>query len=191
MATRSALVFGGLLAVSTAANAQGYFSFGEIPGVDMKPTIQIDMNSAMLSFVSEAAKAAGAEPDAAAALAGITHVRVYVYEGISDDLLDVLKFVDATSESLERDGWHAVVRVRENDEQVRVYMKPAAPGSDVAPGSLAGLTLMVTDGGAGDEAVFINVAGVIQPAQLGRIAAAIGMDGMFNMVPGVGAQNVP
>jgi hypothetical protein len=76
--------------------------------------------------------------------------------------------------------------VREDGEQVRVYMKPTAAGSTAPPGSLAGITMMVTDSGGGDEAVFINVAGVIQPAQLGKIAAAIGMDGMFNMLPGVG-----
>jgi hypothetical protein len=46
---------------------------------------------------------------------------------------------------------------------------------------------MVTDNGPGDEAVFINIAGAIQPAQLGKIAAAIGMNGMFSMVPGAGA----
>jgi hypothetical protein len=45
--------------------------------------------------------------------------------------------------------------------------------------------MMVTDTGGSDEAVFINIAGTIQPAQLGRIAAAIGMDGMFNVLPGV------
>jgi hypothetical protein len=58
-------------------------------------------------------------------------------------------------------------------------MKPAAAG-----GVLEGITLMVTDTGSGDEAVFINIAGAIEPAQLGKIAAAIGMNGMFNLVPG-------
>jgi hypothetical protein len=61
----------------------------------------------------------------------------------------------------------------------------------VPPGSLAGITVMVTDNGGGDEAVFINIAGTIQPAQLGRIAGAIGMDGMFNRVPGATAPSAP
>jgi hypothetical protein len=47
---------------------------------------------------------------------------------------------------------------------------------------------MVVDTGGG-EAVFINVAGAIRPEQLGRVAAQMGMDGMFNMVPG--AQSAP
>ena len=47
---------------------------------------------------------------------------------------------------------------------------------------------MVVDSGGGDEAVFINIAGAIEPARLGRIAAAVGMDGMFNMLPAIAAQ---
>ena len=40
-----------------------------------------------------------------------------------------------------------------------------------------------------EVAVFINLVGAIRPEQLGRVAAQIGMDGMFSMVPGV--QNAP
>jgi hypothetical protein len=181
MARGSTLLCGSLLAVASGAHAQGYFSFGDIPGLDVQPSVEIDLNPAMLSFLGEAAK--GGEGEAAAALEGITNVRVYVYEGISDDVQDVLKFVDDTSQSLERDGWHNAVRVREDGEQVRVFIKPAAAGGANA-GTIEGLTMMVTDTGGSDEAVFINIAGIIQPAQLGRIAAAIGMDGMFSVLPG-------
>jgi len=87
--------------------------------------------------------------------------------------------VDDTSTQLQAAGWNNVVRVREQGEHMRIFMRP---GTD---GTLPGLTIMVADSGASDEAVFINVAGAIQPSQLGRIAAAIGMDGMFNMVPGI------
>jgi hypothetical protein len=180
MKPRSVLLVGGLLAVTKLSQAQGHFSFDAIPGVDLEPTVQIDLNPAMLGFLSEAAKGQGEE--AAAALEGLTNVRVTVYEGIGGEAQDLQKFVDDTSRTLESQGWHAAVRVREESEQVRIYMKPAAAG-----GVLEGLTLMVTDNGPGDEAVFINIAGAIQPAQLGKIAAAIGMNGMFSMVPGAGA----
>jgi hypothetical protein len=185
MERSSVLIVGALLAVSNGAHAQGYFEFDDIPGLDVEPTVQIDLNPAMLGFLGEAAK--GAENETAAALAGITNVRVFVYEDIGDDVEDVLKFVDDTSQTLEREGWQVAVRVREANEQVRVFMKPAAAGSANA-GTIEGLTLMVTDGDS-EEAVFINIAGTIQPAQLGKIASAIGMNGMFNRVPG--AQTAP
>lgn len=183
------LLTAGLLALSATASAQGYFPFGEIAGLDVKPTVEINLNPAMLGFVREAAKGANAE--AASALAGITGVRVYVYEDIDKNFDDVLKFVDRTSTTLERDGWHPAVRVNEDDEQVRVYVKPVAPDAANPGGTIAGLTVMVTDSGPGGEAVFINIAGVIQPAQLGQIAGAIGMDGVFNGIPGLAVQKAP
>ena len=178
---QSALAVGTLLAVGSAANAQGYFSFDDIPGVDAEPSVQIDLNPAMMGFFGEAAKGAGAE--AASALEGITNVRVRVYEDIGADVAALAKFVEDASQTLERQGWQIVVRVREHGENVRIYMKPAAAGSANA-GTIEGLTVMVTDSGGGDEAVFINVAGKIQPAQLGRLASQIGMNGMFDMIPG-------
>ncbi len=112
-------------------------------------------------------------------------MRVRVYEDIGSQIQDVLKFVDDTTTRLERDGWHAVVRVNEDGERVRVYVKPGTNGT------IAGLTVLVTDSGSGDEAVFINVAGAIEPARLGMIASAVGMDGMFGMLPALGAPGAP
>ena len=50
---------------------------------------------------------------------------------------------------------------------------------------------MVADGG--EEAVFINVAGKIEPAQFGRLAAAFDFDGVFDGLPGLGGveRNAP
>jgi len=177
MKGRAALLFGALLA-ATAASAQGDFLFGDIPGLDKEPSVQIDLNPEMMQLFGGAAK--GADPTAAAAFEGITNVRVRVYEDISDEIPDVMKFVNDTTTRLEGDGWHSIVRVSEDNEQVRIYVKPGADST------IAGLTLMVTDGGGG-EAVFINVAGAIQPAQIGRLMGAVGMNGMFNGVPGFGA----
>ncbi len=184
MERTTTLIGAALLAVTTTAGAQGYFSFGEIPGVDAEPTVEIDLNPALLGWVVEAGK--GADIAEAQALAGITNIRVHVYEDIGDDIAGMREFVEETSRRLEREGWHRAVKVNEDGEQVRVYMKPLAAGAGAAPGSIGGLTVMVMDEGTGDEAVFINIAGTIQPEQLGRIAGRIGMNGMFNMVPGAG-----
>jgi hypothetical protein len=178
---RLALAAGSVLALGGAANAQGYFSFDDIPGIDAEPSVEIDLNPAMMGFFGEAAR--GAAGDASSALEGITNVRVRVYEGIGDDAQALAKFADNAAQTLERQGWQAVVRIREDGENVRIYMKPAAAGS-VNAGTIEGLTVMITDSGDGDEAVFINVAGKIEPAQLGRLASQIGMHGMFDMVPG-------
>ncbi len=186
MKIRSALFFSGLLAFGSGANAQGYFSFDDIPGLDSEPTVEIDLGPDMMRFFGEAAK--GSVQDTTG-LEGVTNVRVRVYEGIGDSEAELLKFVDDTSRTLESAGWSSVIRVNENGERVRIFMKPATGGAN--SGNIAGITLMVVDTGGGDEAVFINVAGDIKPEQLGRIASGVGMDGMFNMVPGLAGQGAP
>ncbi len=169
------------LGFSAGAHAQdGFFDFGKIPGLDKQPTVQIDLNPAMLGFVMAATEPT--DPETAKLIAGIRGVRVFVYEDIGDDLAAVQKFVDDTSSTLERDGWHRAVFVQEGDEKVRMYVKLGEPGAGTS--NLNGLTVMVTDGSG--EAVFINVAGSIQPAQLGRLAGAFHMSGMLNGIPGVG-----
>lgn len=174
------------LVITTTANAQGYFSFDEIPGVG-EPTVQIDLPPALLGFVNEAA--AGASPEAANALSGVEYVRVRVYEGIGPNMAALTKFVQDSSATLQREGWHAAVRIREDGENVVIYMKPTTR-TGVAPGTLDGLTVMITDE-ASDEAVFINVSGAIQPEQLGKLAGAVGMNGVFNQVPGAAPASPP
>jgi hypothetical protein len=179
---KSTLIASGLLALSSGASAQGYFSFEDIPGLeDSEPTVAIDLDPEMMKFFGAATKGPGQQ--FSSALEGITNVRVRVYEDIADGAqADLMKFVEDTSRTLERDGWRSVVRVNEDGERVRIFMKLAAGGANA--GSIEGLTVMVVDTGGGDEAVFINLAGAIRPEQLGSVAAQMGMDGMFNMVPG-------
>jgi hypothetical protein len=181
MKSRAAFWIGGVLAGAAAtASAQGDFPFGEIPGLTKEPSIQIDLNPEMMKIFGGAAN--GVDPQAAAALRGITNMRVRVYEDIDDEIQDLVKFVNDTTARLEREGWNSIVRVNDGDEQVRIYMKPGADAT------ISGLTVMVTDAG-GDggrgEFVLINVAGVIHPEQLASIAASIGTNGMFRGRPGI------
>src|SRR5690349_8781073 len=117
MRVRAALWIGGLLAAAAAtAGAQGDFLFGQIPGINKEPSVQIDLNEAMLKLFAGAAK--GADANAAAALDGVTNLRVRVYEDIDAEIPDVMKFVNETTTKLEGDGWNSIVRVNDGDEQV-------------------------------------------------------------------------
>ena len=176
-----AALFGGLMLVAASASAQGVFSFADIP-LKGEPTVEVNLDEAMLKLLGGAAQSA-----APTGLEGVTNVRVLVYEDIVEDMQGVLRFVESTGTKLEGDGWRAVVRVREEGEQVRIYMKPGADGT------LSGITVMITesgggdgdDGGGGGEAVFVNVAGKIQPEQLGQLASGIGVNGVLNGLPGL------
>jgi hypothetical protein len=167
------LLFGSALLLCQASFAQGYFDFDGLPGISANPSVQIDLNPAMLSFVSAAANAA--DPEAAKMLAGIENVRLRVYENV-EDRAAFLDFIDDTSGTLERDGWQRVVYVEEEDSKVRIYMK-------IEDTIASGITVMVAD--AKDEAVLINIAGKIDPAQLGALMNSVGagsvLDGLGNL----------
>lgn len=168
------IVTAGLALAWSAANAQGYFDFGQVPGLASEPKVQIDLNAAMLGFAREAARVA--EPEAAAALDGVEGVRVRVYD-IVDDAGPVLDFIDTVSERLEDEGWQRMVYIQDQDARVRVYVT-------FNESRIAGMTVMVAEEG-GDEAVFINLLGEIDPAKIGQAAAALGVN---DMIPSLGTQ---
>lgn len=158
-----------LAALSGATHAQGYFDFTQVPGLGDQPTVQIDLTPAMIQFLVGAANET--DPNAAAVLEGIENMRVLVYDEL-EDADAVLEFVDDSSQQLEGDGWQRAVYVQEDDAKVRIYMKFE---NDMP----VGMTVMVVDE---TEAVFINVAGVIDPAELGALANAVGVGGVLDSV---------
>ena len=182
-----AVLFGGLMLLAASANAQSVFSFDDIP-IDQEPTIEVDLGPEMLKLLGEASKGEAGQPGGV--LDGITNVRFRMYEEIDDDMQDVLRFVDATATRLQADGWQAVVRIRDGTDLIRVYMKPGIGGN------LAGVAFMMTSGDGSDgsgEAMFINVDGAFQPAQLGQLASINGITGavgVLGIIPGADGGDV-
>lgn len=161
--------------LSGAALAQGVFDFDSIPGLPDEPTVQVDLNKALLTFASAAARVS--DPAAAQMLEGIENIRVRVYEEV-DNPAEVDAFMNDASRRLERDGWQRVVFVQEQDgEKVRVYAQMDGP-------NMNGVTIMVLDS---QDAVFVNIAGRIDPETIGRIAGNLGFGdilGGFTGAPG-------
>ena len=62
--------------------------------------------------------------------------------------------------------WEPVVQVNEADQQVQIFMKTKDE-------NVEGLTVMAVDA---EEAVFINILGVIDPAQLGKVMDTLNVD---------------
>jgi uncharacterized protein DUF4252 len=170
-----------LLGICTGAHAQeGFFDFSKIPGLDATPAVQIDVNPAMLAFFGQAASAT--DPEAAALLAGIRGMRVFVYQDVANrDLAAMQRFIDDTSGKLESQGWHRAVFVQDDANKVRIYAKL---GDAAAPSRLNGFTVMVTEESGG--AVFINVDGQIEASQIGRLMGEYGQYGKFAGLGGIG-----
>lgn len=160
------------LGASSGALAQEFFDFGQIPGVPAEPNVEVNMNAAMLAFVAEAANETN--PDAGHALDGLKAIRVRVYEKL-DDPKAVARFLDDSSKTLDRQGWQRTVFVNDDEDKVRIYVK-------LHEQEISGMTVMVVDP---EEAVFINIAGSINPTQLGRMARAMGMGDFLEVFSGL------
>lgn len=181
--------FAGAALVAASAYAQDV-DFSRIPGVDVEPMVQVNFGPSMLSFLT--ATAGASDPTVAEALGGLERVRVFVYSAV-DNRDALARFVDDSAERLESQGWERTVIAEEGTSKVRVHTK-------VGDTRLEGITLMVLEGEK--EAVFIDVAGDIDPATLGRAMAKLGvhagldqmvgaMSGLPGTVPSVPDAAVP
>jgi hypothetical protein len=150
-----------LLGICTGASAQGYFEFGDIPGVSEQPKVDINLNEVLLGFVLNGLR--GQNPEAAELLEGLHGVRVRVYETLrnSDRVGD---FIDDASGSLEAQGWQRIVYVQDEGSKVRIYLQ-------MTEEEVSGMTVMVVDQ---KDAIFMNIAGSIDPEKLATLAAQVG-----------------
>ena len=114
MISKSTLAVLTMLGACGVARAQGYFDFDSIPDLPDQPSVQVDINSALLGLA--AAAAGGSDPEMAALLAGIEGVRVRVYARL-EDAAEVASFMDDASGRLERDGWHRVVYAQDGEDE--------------------------------------------------------------------------
>ncbi|MGW8368062.1 MAG: DUF4252 domain-containing protein [Gammaproteobacteria bacterium] len=150
-----------LLGICAGASAQGYFDFGEIPGVSEQPKVDINLNEVLLGFVLNSVGAQN--PEAADFLRGLHGVRVRVYETLrnSDQVGD---FIDDASGTLEAQGWQRVVYVQDEGSKVRIYLQ-------MTEEEVSGMTVMVVDQ---SDAIFMNIAGSIEPDKLAALASHFG-----------------
>jgi hypothetical protein len=157
-----AVGLGALLALPAMAQEDalkdfpGYVDFGELGAIFGEPTVQIAIGESLLSLVG--ALSAEEDPEAAELFRRLNGVRVNVFE--TDAMAaGAVDFVKDISGQLAGRGWESVVTVNSAEEQVRIFMKLNGDMVD-------GITVMVLED---TEAVFVNVIGNINPAELERV----------------------
>jgi hypothetical protein len=157
-----ALCIGAILAVPAIAQEDalkdlpGYVDFGELSSIFGEPTVQISIGESLLNMVG--ALSAEEDPEAAELFRKLNGVRVNVFEteAMAEGGVELVKDISA---KLSGSGWESVVTVNSADEQVRIFMK-------LAENKIDGITVMVVEE---TEAVFVNVIGDINPAELERV----------------------
>lgn len=164
MKSRSMLAVLAMLGACGVARAQGYFDFDSVVNMPEQPSVQVDLNAAMLGIA--AAAAGNSDPTVAAVLAAIEGIRVRAYPKL-EDARALASFIEAASGRLESDGWERVVYAQDGAENVRVYARMEGD-------AMNGLTVMAL---SEDKAALVNIAGLISAEQFGRMAAAMSAEG--------------
>ncbi len=169
--TSLVMVFSLLLASSVAAQSAslkaqpGYVDFSGLSELSSSPPkVEVSLSGALLKFFGEAAKEEDAE--LAATLSKLMSIRVSVFELDSTRVEQARDEANRIASRLAADDWERTVLVRDEDATVHMFIKSSAD-------SIAGMTVMVVE--PGSEAVFINIVGEIDPAQLGRVASRFGV----------------
>lgn len=134
----------------------GYVDFGELGDIFGEPTVQIAVGSSLLGLVG--ALSAQEDPEAADLFKRLNGVRVSVFEN-TEVSEEGIAFVKDASSKLSSMGWESVVTVNSADEQVRIFMK-------INEDMVEGITVMVVEA---TEAVFVNVIGNLNPAELEKV----------------------
>lgn len=168
----AALAAGSVQAQDSSLRAHpGFIDFDLIPEtINVEPNIEVYLKGALLRLAAEATRFE--DPELADMLLDIKAIRVFGFEPErrrwDDDLGDSFRETSRIlADRLEDAGWDMVARVRDDDELVYVYVR------DIDE-KIEGMTVIVIDDN--DEAVFVNIVGTIDPAQIGKLGHRFDID---------------
>lgn len=151
------------------AELPGFVSARELGIAEPREQLAVEVNlvGPILAFLAEAGRAA--DPEMADALSRLKSVRAEIYRLRPKDVPEAKGTADRAARRLEREGWLRVVTLKEGEAQTYLYTKSV--GSE-----LAGLVALFVS--EERQLGFINIAGRIDPAQIGRIARKLNLQGL-------------
>lgn len=143
----------------------GFVDFGDIwEWSDGDEEVEIHLTQPLLGVAGSFMR--GEDPELADLILDLHLVRVNQFTFNRRDEDAVRDFIDDTGRRLRRDGWDNIVKVRERDERVNVFVKLDGDGQDPAETFLSGLCILVVDG---DESTFVNVVGRFRLEDVARV----------------------
>lgn len=135
---------------------------------ESEPWLEVNIKGALLSLITEASKVED-DPELTSILSKLKAIEVRGYPLHPSMFDDIDRRTNELAKRLEGQGWETVVRVRENEERVNVYLKSDGK-------TIAGLVVMVLDPSEDEGAIFVNIVGDIDPQQIGRIGKKFNID---------------
>ncbi len=169
-----------MLSISFASSAQvpadvradpGYLDLGMIESwFNQEANIEVNVQGALLNLVRSASRHEDEElADMLGKLKGV-YVRGYKIDPAAVE--NIASRTGKLAQSLSADGWETVVRMRDEEERVDVFLRSNQ-------NRIAGLVVMVV---GEDETIFVNIVGEIDPDDIGRIGGRVNVPD----IPGMG-----
>ena len=164
----STLLFTSSAFASDITKERGYVDFASLDSVYGEPKVMVNLNKTMLGFIS---KINMSDPEAAKLISKLKAVRVQIYNMTGNDK-PALDLIAQVSEEIKAKDWLPIVSVNDDDEKVRIFTK-------ITNDIMDGLVVMVINNKGdkrGREAVFINIVGEIDPAQINKVTESLNID---------------
>lgn len=165
-----AIILGGLVSFSVAAqiadmeNMPGYVDFGNLDAIYGEPRVMINIGGPMMKLLAAAA-AASEDKQTAAMMQDLEGVRVNIYDTAGNTEPARAQMLDAKA-ALEANDWQPIVQVKQEGEDVQMFTRLDGE-------VMQGMAIMVVNA---EEAVFLNILGNIDPAQVGKVMKQLNVD---------------
>ncbi len=117
----------------------------------------INLGGPLMQLLTAAAQHSD-DPEAAAMMKDLEGVRINIYDTGGNQAPALEQMTEAKA-ALEAARWQPFVQVKEDGENVQMFTK-------VEGDKMQGMAIMVVNE---EEAVFLNILGEIDPAQVGRV----------------------
>lgn len=162
---------GPLWATEAVESLPGYVDLSQLrmPG-DARSSVEVFLKGPVLRLVAAASQQQS--PEVAALLSRLQLIRVQGYTVTQADRGAVQEQFAALTRSLVERQWESVAHVRDQDDLVHLLVKASGD-------SVSGLMVMSLE--KDGEAVFVNIVGNLDPAQLGRIGSTLDIDGLDSL----------
>jgi hypothetical protein len=164
----SSLFIGSSAFANDITQERGYVDFANLDSVYGEPKVMVNLNKTMLGFIS---KINMSDPETSELISKLKAVRVQIYN-MTDNDKPALDLIAKVSKDIKTKNWLPIVSVNEKDEKVRIFTK-------ITDDIMDGLVVMVinnSDSREEREAVFINIVGEIDPAQINKVTESLNIN---------------
>lgn len=171
-------LFGAIAASAQIEDHPGYFPIDRFGILDEESlSLEINLDQGLLQLVSAAL--GGEEPEFAELVGALESIRVRVAPAESFDVGTVRSRLGEATNWLEDEGWSTMLRVREDGEEVYVYVR-------LDGGEMQGIAVLAME--MDGDAVLVNVVGSLDPERLAALAEVLDVP-QLGLAAGIGVSN--